>query len=190
MPAIGRRILSFMEEVLGIDPNEVPPLRDALFHEYGTTLRGLIKHYQFNVQDYLDYVHDIDLSLYMDPDPDIRKILSLISQKKYIFTNADKKHSDKILSYLGIGDLFSDIIDVHKINPYVKPNPEAFTKAQENIGCDTWDGILFIDDSLQNIISAEKTGLKSVLIDENKNSGYQTAIKNIFELPKFLDSII
>ena len=190
MPAIGQRIFSFMEEKLGINSSQVPALRDRLFHEYGTTLRGLKNLYQFKVQDYLDYVHDIDLNLFIEPDPNLRIVLSSLSQKKYIFTNADTKHTIKILTFLGISDLFSDIIDVHKIDPFVKPNHEAFTKAMEYLECSSWNGTLFIDDSIQNIKSAENAGLKSVLIDENNNSGYQISIKSTFDLPEFLDSII
>ena len=189
MQAIGQRILAFMEEELGINSSRVHVLRDTLFQEYGTTLRGLKAHFQFEVQDYLDYVHNVELSHFIKPDPNLNKVLAYLPQKKFIFTNADQKHTNNILAYLGICDEFTDIIDVHKIDPYVKPNPEAYTKAQEILKLDKWDGVLFIDDSLQNIISAERAGLKSVLIDEKGNMQYQPAIQSIFNLPKFLDSI-
>jgi pyrimidine 5'-nucleotidase len=189
MAAVGERIYRFMEEFLDIDPATIPSLRRQLFTKYGTTLIGLKHHFEFDQQEYLDFVHNLDLSKFLMPDPKLNNLLSSLPHKKVIFTNADVNHAKNILNHLEISRFFIDIIDIHKILPYVKPHPEAYDKALACLGYDSWDRCLFIDDSLQNILSAEKLGLRSIFICENNDSDYPDAISSIFYLPRYLKII-
>lgn len=73
---IRNRIDLYMRDVLGIPAAEVNALRQDLFARYGTTLRGLEASMQVDTADYLRFVHDVPLSRYLTPNPELRQILS------------------------------------------------------------------------------------------------------------------
>jgi len=129
--AIKERMNLYMRDRMGIPENEVPALREKYFKEFGTTLRGLQAHHNVNVQDYLDFVHDLPLSDYLTPDPLQREIIASLPHRKLIFTNADINHARRVLSVLKLDDIFDTIIDVNEVAPYCKPMPESFAIAQE-----------------------------------------------------------
>ena len=53
------RMNLYMHLRLEIPRDEIPSLREELFHQYGTTLRGLQATYHIDTKDYLSFVHDI-----------------------------------------------------------------------------------------------------------------------------------
>ena len=85
--------------------------------QYGTTLKGLEKHHQINVDDFLAYVHDLPLGSYLTPDPAQREIIASLPTRKLIFTNADSSHAERVLTQLNLRDLFPVIVDVNTVTP-------------------------------------------------------------------------
>ncbi len=96
------RIEAFMINKLNYSPQNVSEVRSNLFHEYGTTLRGLQSLHNINTEDYLKFVHDIPVTKLLSPNNKLREILDLYPQRKVIFTNADRWHADSILKALEV----------------------------------------------------------------------------------------
>ena len=57
----------YIEEKLGLASGEAQALRSKYYHQYGTTLRGLMMEHQIDPDDYLDYVHQINYDV-VSPD--------------------------------------------------------------------------------------------------------------------------
>jgi len=121
-PAIRDKIGQFMREKMNIPAAEIPDLRESYYLNYGTTLRGLQIHYGIESQVYLNYVHDLPLQDFLQPDPNLRKMLLSIPKQRWIFTNSDRPHAERVLSRLGIADCFEDIVDVYAMEPHCKPS--------------------------------------------------------------------
>ncbi|MGB8252170.1 MAG: pyrimidine 5'-nucleotidase [Anaerolineaceae bacterium] len=181
---IGDRIFVFIKERLGLDPEEIRALQYSYFNTYGTTLRGLEINHDIDARDYLDYVHDVPVEKILSPDPDLHAILTGYPQRKVIFTNSDKKHTQRVLTHIGIADLIDGTVDVQDIAPHCKPQPEAFKIALDLLGGIHPDECLFIDDSLKNIETAAGLGMSVVHVNEKKQPSllYPT-IRNLKELP-------
>ena len=56
------------------------------YKKYGTTLYGLMKHYKFNPDEFLDFVHDIDLSKLKKALHYLRRFKAYQEQKLFIQT--------------------------------------------------------------------------------------------------------
>jgi putative hydrolase of the HAD superfamily len=182
--AIGTRIETYMHERLGINPNEIPILRQGFHARYGTTLRGLVETYQVDELDYLAYVHDIPLDTYLKPDPAVRSVLQECTQKKIIFTNADRAHARRVLTVLGLDDLFEGVIDILDISPYCKPMPQAFQIAIEKARVNPKECV-FLDDSQRNLQAANQQGLTPVLVSQTPPQNRDVFwISSLSELPK------
>ncbi len=162
--AIGDRMVQYMITKLDISKSIAPAERERLFHTHGTTMRGLVAEYHIDEVDFLEYVHDIPINDYLSEDLSMRRILESFPQRKVIFTNADTGHAERVLKTLGVQDLFEQIIDIRSINPWCKPQKEAFIKALEIGGITDPSHCVMIDDALRNLVSASELGLFTVQV--------------------------
>jgi len=167
---IRTRIGLYIMDRLGISAEKAQQVRNDLFKQYGTTLRGLQTVYQIDEEDYLQYVHDVPLKDYIHPDPLLRQVLSAFPQRKVIFTNADANHAHRVLDVLGLEDLFEQIIDIHSFQPYCKPMPESFLIALDRLNENAGQCVL-VDDSLPNLAAAHALGFYTVWISDKPANG-------------------
>lgn len=168
--AIADRMEKFMHEVLHLPLETIPALRQNYFLTYGTTLKGLQENYAINKFEYLDYVHDIPLDKFLKPDKRLRTILENIPIKKWIFTNSDRAHSERVLDMLGLLGLFENIIDVISLDFLNKPNPIVYSRALEIAGITNPTESMFFDDTPRNLMPARQLGMRTVLVG-NKPRG-------------------
>lgn len=187
--AIGERINQFIVDNLALDSAEVIQVRDELFRTYGTTLRGLQIVYGIDPYKYLNYVHNIPLETYLQPNPMLNRMLKQISSRKVIFTNSDQNHALRVLDRLGLGGLFERIIDVMDVTPFCKPQPEAFQQALKLLGNLDPTHCVLIDDSLRNVNAARELGFHTILVG-NHNGNIHAAsarVDTLEDLPLLAD---
>lgn len=161
---IRNRMGQYMTERMGLPVDEVPGLRRRYFETYGTTLRGLQRHHQVDTDDYLAYVHDLPLEQYIQPDPELRRLLLSLPQARWIFTNADASHAERVLAVLGVEDCFDGVIDIRAVDFACKPEEAAFQRALAICGDPDPAACVLFDDSLSNLAGARRAGIKTVLV--------------------------
>lgn len=182
--AIGERMDVFINKSLGFTPAEVRKIRNDLFHEYGTTLRGLKTLYDIDERAFLDFVHDIPLDRYLHKDNVLIDTISGYRGRKIIFTNANQDHAVRVLTILGIVDFFPEIIDILQTSPYCKPLPEAYRKALELSGIRDPEKCVLIDDSPRNLKTAHEIGFFTIQVGtETRCEHADAAVLSILDLP-------
>jgi putative hydrolase of the HAD superfamily len=189
--AIRLRMGKYMTEVLGIPTEEAQALRKYYFHTYGTTLRGLQKHHHVDVDEYLNFVHNLPLHDYLKADPEVSKMISALPQRKFIFTNADSDHARRVIDVLGLNGNFEAIIDIRAIDFACKPEQVAYTRALTLADNPEPQACVMIDDSASNLQPAKDLGFTTILVnpsDEQDKCGHQT-IANIKDLPLVLPEL-
>ena len=164
------RIDQFLIEKMGFPPDDVPALRSRLFHQYGTTLRGLQIENQVDMDDYLLYVHDAPLEDILSPDPELDQVLRALPQRKVIFTNAYAPHAYRVMEILGVQDHFDQVVDIYTIYPYCKPEVEAFNKCLAFIN-EVPENCLLIDDNPSNLDSAQALGMGTISVGIHRHNG-------------------
>jgi len=162
--AVGDRMEKYMVEKLSIPEESAPAERKRLFNTHGTTLQGLIKEYQIDDLDFLDYVHDIPIHEFISEDPQLKTILASYPQRKVVFTNAHTGHAARVLSVLGVKDFFDQVIDIRSIKPWCKPQPEAFTSALEQADIRNPANCLLIDDNYRNLVTAHDFSMSTIQV--------------------------
>ena len=123
---VSNRMTKFISERLKIDLEEAKKLQTDYFYKYNTSLNGLMLHHNVVGEDFLKYVHDIDIS-FMKEDKMMRNELEQLDMEKFIFTNGSAEHAKNILTHLWIYDLFGrdKVLDIQD-GVYI-PKPEAKT---------------------------------------------------------------
>jgi putative hydrolase of the HAD superfamily len=162
--AIAVRMQNYMAEKLGIADDQVDTIRRSYFDKYGTTLKGLQSNYQVDAVDFLRYVHDIPLDQVLEPDPALRPLLLSLPQKKWICTNADRGHAQRVLNYLGVKDCFAGITDIIDANFDPKPSKAFYQTTLSMAGVQDPQTCVLFDDLPRNLEPASLMGLTTVLV--------------------------
>jgi len=160
---IDQRINQYLEVRLGVPTAEVDGMRRRFWAEHGTTLRGLMSHHAVDADDYLRYVHDVDLADLLAPDEPLRALLARLPGRKAIFSNASRAHAARVLGLLGLDGAFETVIGLEDLGYVPKPQPAAFRIALDRLAADPCASTL-IDDLLPNLRAAKRLGMRTVWI--------------------------
>jgi len=157
------RINRYMQEVAGIPAGAVDGLRRRYWVEYGVTLGGLIRHHGVDPEDYLEYVHDVDVESRIAPDPGLRTALARLPQRKAVFTNGSRGHAERVLAALGVADQFETLFDIRVAAYRPKPYPEPYHKVVASLGLPACRCVM-VEDTLENLRTAKSLGMRTVLV--------------------------
>ena len=171
----------FIVEHLNVNINEAKNIQRKYYKKHGTTLRGLMDNHGIDPDSFLEEVHNLDYSI-VSPNLKLAKNLENLNGKKFIFTNANKKHADIILDKLQITNLFEGIFDIKMANYIPKPEIQTYEKLIETYNINPNKTIMF-DDIAKNLVPASKMGFITVWIDV----GHENFSDDITSSKKYLD---
>jgi putative hydrolase of the HAD superfamily len=160
---IDKRINCYMEEIVAIPVADVDGLRRHYWQAYGATLQGLIRHYGVDAEDYLEYVHDVDVSGRLQPDPQLRTSLQQLPARRFVFTNGSRGHAERVLQALGLADSFEEIFDIRIANYQPKPNPDPYHGVLRRLALQG-EHCVMVEDSPDNLATAKQLGMTTVLV--------------------------
>lgn len=183
----------FLTRYLQIEYSEAKALQKKYFVEYGTTLNGLMQCHGMDPAEYLEFVHDIDVS-HIDPDHRLNKALEKIEGRKIIFTNASEAHALNVSRQLGIDHHFEDIFDIHKSDFIPKPEISIYRKLLEDLDVDPVRSVFF-EDMAKNLKPAHDLGMKTVWIPNMESWSHEQSggahVHHIVEdLSQWLETLI
>lgn len=161
-PQVDRRMGEFIARHFGIGTDEARLIQKRYFRTYGTTLRGLMLHHGLEPHAYLDYVHDIDLSV-VTRNTALDTALENLAGRKTVFTNGSLKHAEAILDRLGIARHFAAIFDVAAAEFVPKPDPACYQKMLMSLVITPQRAALF-EDTADNLPPAAALGMTTVLV--------------------------
>ena len=159
---IDQRMGSFIAKYLDLPFDEARRLQKLYYHQHGTTLAGLMEVHQMNPQDFLDYVHNIDLAP-VSPMPDLAAAIDKLPGRKLIYTNGSRWHAERVSEKLGVLHLFEDIIDIVSSEFIPKPQADAYQLMIKAHGVDPADAVMF-EDMPHNLQAPHDMGMATVLV--------------------------
>ena len=168
----------FISEKLKINTKAAKKLQTDYFYKYNTSLNGLMIHHEIPPQEFLKYVHNIDLS-FMKEDVVMRKELEQLDMEKFIFTNGSAEHAKNILSHLGIYDLFGrdKVFDIEDAGYVPKPEAKTFDLMVKKFGIIPKETV-YIEDIAKNLSIGHKRGCTTVWLINNEHFGKMDADKD------------
>jgi putative hydrolase of the HAD superfamily len=188
--AIAARMEDYMHTYLGFSRAEIPGIREGYYHQYGTTLKGLIVNHNIDPYAYLRYVHDIPLGEYISQDTLLAESLARLDFPKWIFTNADVNHAARVLEKLGVSHFFEGILGVNSLNFVNKPEPGAYQAVLEILNSPAPQNCIFIDDIPKNLIAAKQYGMHTILVGSRDPAPeIDRTVPNAYHLPPAVASI-
>ena len=189
---VDKKMSAFIAKKMSVDLVKAKEIQKKYFYEYGTTLSGLMKQDGIDPHDFLEFVHDIDIS-WLPKDEILREELIKIKEKKYIFTNGSHAHVENVTKQLGINDLFDGAFDIVDSNFVPKPHLDPYKKILKKFNIDPTKSIL-IEDIAHNLEQAKNLGMKTCWLENDESFAKKDANKpyidyKIKNLPSFLQEI-
>lgn len=157
------RMGRFISALLGVDADEARRIQKDYFIRYGTTLKGLMDIHQVAPEDYLDYVHDIDVSP-VPPNPRLVRALGDLPGRKLVFTNGSVPHAERVLARLGIDGQIDDVFDIAAAGFVPKPVPETYDRLIETYDLRPGAAVM-VEDMARNLAPAAALGMTTVWLN-------------------------
>lgn len=161
-PQVDERITLFLSELFGLDGMSSRALQKYYYQRYGTTLKGLMEEHGVDPGDFLDFAHQIDLTL-LDPNPTLGDAIAALPGRKLILTNGSRGHAENVAGKLGILHHFEDIFDIVQAGFTPKPERVTYENFLARHSVDPGRAAMF-EDIEKNLVVPSALGMKTVLI--------------------------
>ena len=159
---VDKKMSKFISDKLNVSVEEAKKIQKNYFHEYNTTLNGMIKNHDIDANEFLEFVHDVDLN-FLKKDVFLENQINRLDGKKIIFTNGSRAHAANVTKRIGIDKLFDGVFDFVDSDFYPKPSIEPYKKIIENYNIEP-EYCIFFEDIARNLKPAHELGMKTVWI--------------------------
>ena len=163
---VDKKMSKFISEKLNVSLEEARKIQKSYFQEYNTTLNGMIKNHKIDADEFLEFVHDVDLS-FLDKNKFLEEEIKKLIGKKIIFTNGSRAHALNVTKRIGIDRLFDWIFDIRDCEFITKPSKEPYKKLVENYKIEP-QYCIFFEDIARNLKPAHELGMKTVWIKNDE----------------------
>jgi len=159
---VEQRINQYVVRTSGLPSAEALSMQKGYLHDYGTSLAGLMLHYQIDPHDFLAEVHDVPLDV-LTPDPGLNAALERLQGPRLIFTNGSIGHARRVMERLELTRFFDGVFALEDADLIPKPDPRTFHKMLARFGVDPTTACFF-EDTPKNLEPARDLGMTTVLV--------------------------
>ena len=177
---VSNRMTEYISKKLNLNLKKAKELQTNYFHKYNTSLNGLMIHHKIDPENFLNYVHDINLNVIKE-DLELNNELTKLKAKKYCYTNGSRSHALNVLGRLGIIDQFDGIFDIVDANYVPKPVMEPYKIFVKKFTINPEEAV-FVEDIAQNLKSPKELGMKTVWLENEEAWGKKHSDKNFIDL--------
>ena len=163
---INKKMSKYISQKLDVSIEEAKKIQKNYFHKYNTTLNGMIKNHKIDANEFLEFVHNINID-FLKKDIILSEELKKLDGKKIIFTNGSKKHALNVSKKIGIDQHFDDIFDIVDSKFIPKPAIEPYKRLVEKHKIDPKLCVL-VEDIARNLKPAYEMGMKTVWIENDE----------------------
>ncbi len=184
-----RTITEFIARRLEMPWEEADQLRRRTWREYGATARGLEVEFGMPQREFFaGSIERIDITDYIDPRPDLRRMLRSLPQVLYVFTNAPSIYARRTLEALGIAQLIEDVFDIETTGGRPKPECGCYEHVIEAVGVPPRQ-IALLEDTEANLEPAAERGITTIKIGSPPPSGEHLYLEDLMDLPELLEDL-
>lgn len=156
------RIGAFVAKTLGCPADQARVVQKDYLKRYGTTLRGLMVEHQLDPSDYLNFVHDIDVTR-VAANPVLDDAIARLPGRKLVFTNGTVAHAQRVMDRLGVTRHFEAVFDIHAAAYVPKPEPVVYDQLLRQYAISPKRAVLF-EDMARNLKPAHDLGMTTVWV--------------------------
>lgn len=165
--AIDHGMLKAVQSATGLCEQRADKLRIEYWRKYGATVIVMEKHHNTNAKEFLRSSHDFNIASMVHAEPQVAHKISRLPGRKIVLTNAPEDYARQVLDHLKLLPHFDGIwaIEHMRLQGRLRPKPSIGLMRQIIARLKTPpSNIALVEDTLKNLKSAHKIGMKTVHI--------------------------
>ena len=170
---VDQKMGEFIARYLGVPFVYARHLQKTYYRQFGTTLCGLMKVHRMDPKPFLDYVHDLDLSVVRE-HPELAAAIDRLPGRKLIFTNGSRAHAERVAGKLGVLQCFEGIFDIRDADYVPKPTASCYDQFCRAHGVEPKASAMF-EDIPRNLEPPHILGMTTVLVRSEANPDHPVA---------------
>jgi len=191
---MGKQIQLYFQEILKLPAEESAELGRRYYRDYGLAIKGLVKDWHVDPHHYDQFVDGgLLLEEALTPNSLLNEMLEELGKKArmWVFTNAGLQHALRVIRLQGIESHFEAIAycDYGEPDFPAKPDRLAYQRAMELAGQTRPELCYFVDDSANNVRTANEFGWNAVHLDERGDHSWSTDGSEIKRITSIYDLI-
>ena len=137
-------------------------MRRFFWERYGTTLKGLVRHYGHDPKRFIRETHEFpELSSLVSGENALRHALALLAGRRLVFSNAPRHYVEEVLRALGVRRFFDAVYTIESTRYRPKPHFQGFRMLLRKHDLAPHRCAL-VDDALENLRAAKRLGMSTV----------------------------
>ena len=187
-PSMHLQMNDYLKRHFGLDDEAANEMRRFFWERYGTTLKGLVRHYGHDPKHFLRETHRFaDLAGMVVRDNRLRHALARLPGKRLVFSNAPLHYVAEVVQALGLTNYFDAVYAIESTRYRPKPALQGFHVLLQTHDLDPHRCAL-IDDMPENLRAAKRLGMSTVWVSAEARSApfADLRVKSVTELPRLV----
>jgi putative hydrolase of the HAD superfamily len=187
-PAMHAQINDYLKREFSLDETEANAMRHRFWERYGTTLKGLMRHYGTDPRRFLRETHAFpELAGMVVHENALHHALARLGGRKLVFSNAPRHYVEEVIRAVGVGRFFDAVYTIESTRFRPKPALQGFQVLLRSHNLDP-HRCAMVDDALENLRAAKRLGMSTVWVcDEKRRVPYvDLRVASITELPRLV----
>jgi putative hydrolase of the HAD superfamily len=159
---IHARMTHFIADRLDLTLEAALTVQKTYFRAHGTTLRGLMTVDRVDPEDFLNFVHQVDLSG-VPRDAVLIAALAALPGRKIVHTNGSHRHAERLLDHLGIAASFCGIVDIAAAGYQPKPELAGYHTLLQRHRVNPFTALM-VEDMAKNLVPAATLGMTTAWV--------------------------
>ena len=187
-PSMHARMNEYLMRHFGVNEEGANEMRRFFWERYGTTLRGLVRHYGHDPKHFLRETHRFpDLAGMVVRDNALKHALARLAGRKLVFSNAPLHYVEEVLRAIGVTRYFDAVYAIESTRYRPKPALQGFQVLLRAHDLDAHRCAL-IDDMPENLRAAKRLGMSTVWVsgEARRASFADLRVRSVTELPRLV----
>jgi putative hydrolase of the HAD superfamily len=188
-PSMHLQMNEYLKRTFSVDDEGANDMRRRFWQRYGTTLKGLMRHYGTDPRKFLWETHQFpELADMLVHENAVRHALARLGGRKLVFSNAPRHYVEDVLRRIGLERHFEAVYTIESTRFQPKPALRGFRVLLRNHDLDPHRCVL-VDDSLENLRAAKRLGMSTVWVGPGtlrQLSYVDLRVASVTELPRLV----
>ena len=168
---IDQRMTDFVARFLRMERDEARALQKKYYAEHGTTLKGLMTMHGMAPAEFLEHVHEIDLSP-LPVSVALCDAIAALPGRKLVYTNGSRRHAERVTDYMKLSGMFDGLFGIEDSEYHPKPTQSAYDAFCRHHDVDPSRAVFF-EDLERNLAPAHAMGFSTVLVHSTKDWSHE-----------------
>ena len=187
-PSMHEQMNAWLRRRFELDEAGASEMRSFFWERYGTTMRGLVRHFGEDPKKFIRETHQFpELASMVIGENALGHALARLEGKRLVFSNAPRHYVEEVLRALGVARWFDAVYTIENTRYRPKPAFQGFRVLLRAHNLDAHRCAL-IDDMPENLRAAKRLGMSTVWVssEARRMPFADLRVKSVTELPRLV----